>query len=226
MPKLRGSEHPFVDHPIAGQDAHIELFARVGGQIVLTELDFIFSSLANQIKPAVEIFLLKKMSPKLRKNLTDSRLDSLGAWPDEVAVDRHVAPAEHLHAVVTGDALQNSFAQMTLNGILSEGTASPRRTDRPGGTNDVQLFAFPAEERIGSFDEDARAVTAVFFAAAGAAVVHVFKHVERIGDHLMRFFAFDMADKSDTAGVVFKGGIVQSLRFRQSIHGNGPGSMT
>jgi hypothetical protein len=42
---------------------------------------------------------------------------------------------------------------------------------------------------------------------------------EAFEDDLVRGFAFNVGDKSNAAGVVFVGGVVEALRGRKLIHG-------
>ncbi len=57
--------------------------------------------------------------------------------------------------------------------------------------------------------EDARAVAAVFLAAAAAAMVHVFQHLQGIGNDFVRRLTLDMANEPDAAGIMFILGAVQ-----------------
>ena len=63
---------------------------------------------------------------------------------------------------------------------------------------------------MGHAGEDSGAIAGVGFAAAGAAVVHVFEHGEGVVDDGMGGPAFDVGDEADAAGVVFVVGGVES----------------
>jgi hypothetical protein len=186
-PQLRGGEHALVDHPVARQDADVELLPRGGRQpvvVLLAPLDGVLRVLADQVQPAVEVLLVVEPVAGAEEQLLHARLDQLGRRTDERLVDRHVAPAQHGHAVLDRHALHDPLAQVALDHVL-------RQEDHPHAVlarsrqRDVQLPALPAEERIGRPHEDAGPVAAVLLAAAGAAVVHVLQHQQRIGDDLM-----------------------------------------
>ena len=72
------------------------------------------------------------------------------------------------------------------------------------------------EKNVRHLHQDAGAVTGVFFAAAGAAVIEILQYRERLLDDLVRFLAFDINDETDAAGIMLKARIVKTLFFRQS----------
>src|SRR5688572_18542011 len=60
-------------------------------------------------------------------------------------------------------------------------------------------------------DHDAGAITSIDFAAAGAAMFHIFKNGQCIRDMLVTLAAFNAGDETNATGIVFKLGIVQSF---------------
>ncbi len=72
------------------------------------------------------------------------------------------------------------------------------------------------EKSVRHLHQDAGAVTGVFLAAAGAAVIEVLQYRERLLDDLVRFFTLDIDDEADAAGIMLKARIVETLFFRQS----------
>ena len=63
-----------------------------------------------------------------------------------------------------------------------------------------------------NLNHQAGPVAGVGIAAAGAAVLHVFEHGQRVGDGLVRFAAVEVGDETGPAGIVLKFGAVQTLR--------------
>jgi hypothetical protein len=60
-------------------------------------------------------------------------------------------------------------------------------------------------------DENSRAITRVRFAAAGTAMLHPFKHGERITYNLVRLISLYVGDETNTTGVFLKVRVIQSL---------------
>lgn len=60
-------------------------------------------------------------------------------------------------------------------------------------------------------NKDAGAIAGIGFAAAGAPVRHVFQNGKRIGNNLVRFVAFDIGYKPDTACIPLKRRIVKTV---------------
>ena len=80
-------------------------------------------------------------------------------------------------------------------------------------------FEFPADLRqklMWSLEKNARAIAGVGFAAAGAAVVQVHQHLQRLLDNLVRLAAFDVDDETDTTGIVLILRIIKTLFGRQA----------
>src|SRR5687767_6839291 len=59
--------------------------------------------------------------------------------------------------------------------------------------------------------QNTSAVAGVFFTAAGAAVIEVFQHRERLLDDLAGFLTFDIDDETDAASIVLEARVVKSL---------------
>ena len=70
-----------------------------------------------------------------------------------------------------------------------------------------------------NLQQNSGAVAGVDFATFGAAMLQIDEDLKRLPDNLIRFAAEDVDDKADTATVVFKLRIVQTLFFRDTgIH--------
>ena len=68
---------------------------------------------------------------------------------------------------------------------------------------------------MGHLEQDAGAVAGVGLAAARAAMVEVFQHLNRLLQDLVRLPPFDIDNKADATGVVLEPRIVQALLGRQ-----------
>ena len=62
--------------------------------------------------------------------------------------------------------------------------------------------------------QNASAITGIGFAAAGTAMVQIYKDRQRLFDNFMGLFAFNINDKTNPAAVFLKRGIVKPLLLR------------
>ena len=68
----------------------------------------------------------------------------------------------------------------------------------------AQLYTFIKEEFMRRLDHDACAITGIVFATTGTAMFHVFQYRQCIGNNLVGFIAFDIGNKTNTTGIMFK----------------------
>jgi hypothetical protein len=69
---------------------------------------------------------------------------------------------------------------------------------------------------VGELEKKSGSITGGFIATAAPTVVNVDIHFEGSLDDLVGFFAFEVAEETDSARVVFVGGIVEALGFRET----------
>jgi len=115
---------------------------------------------------------LKNILPALTKIWRTFGSVFFGVGPTKIAVDFHVAPAEHVHAVGLRRVFDHLSHWARVDRVLREEdhphAVLPQRRE-----GESELFALATEERIGACDHDARAVAGVGFAPAAAAMVHI-----------------------------------------------------
>ena len=75
----------------------------------------------------------------------------------------------------------------------------------------TELDTFIKEKFMRGLNHDTGAITCIGFAAAGAAMLHIFQYRQCIGNILVTLIAFDAGDKTDTTCIMFKAGIVQTF---------------
>ena len=78
----------------------------------------------------------------------------------------------------------------------------------------TQTGAGVFEKSVRHLHQDAGAVAGILLAAASAAVIEIFQYRERLLDDFVRFFAFDINDETDAAGIMLEARIVETLFFR------------
>ena len=82
----------------------------------------------------------------------------------------------------------------------------------PGrGQRDARLAAHLLVERVRHLQQHAGAVAGVDLAAAGAAVVQVLQHLDRLLEHAVRLATLDVDDEPHAAGVVLVARVVETL---------------
>ncbi len=213
--KLRRSQHPLVDDPVGRQRIDVKHFPSLLRKI--PELDHVLRPLPHQVKAAVKVAALVKRLTHGHEDLPDDRLDHLGRRPDKVVIDRHIAPPQHHHRVLADDLLHRPFAHQPRRAILRQ-EHHPDRIIPRLRQSDPELLRFLAEELIRHLHEYACTVAAVLFTPAGAAVVHVLEHQQRVGDELVRRDPLHLTDKPNAARVMFVSWVVQSLGRGIKVH--------
>jgi hypothetical protein len=88
------------------------------------------------------------------------------------------------------------------------------------GELDVEAFGMMTEKLVRHLHQNARAIAGIILASARASMVEIHEHLKRVIDELMGLFTTEMNDKTDTACIVFKSWIVETLFFWEawSIH--------
>ena len=134
-------------------------------------------------------------------------------WPERRVVGGRRAPAEHGRALLEGDPLDELLAAATrgrVGGQEHEAGAVARAL----GQRDAELLALLGEKGVRHLHQDPGAVAGVLLAAAGAAVLEVEQHLDRLLDDRVRLAAVRVDDEPDPARVVLEAGIVETLCAR------------
>ncbi len=210
MGHLRGEQEAFVNDSAGGEGGKVKiaLVGQVGGG------DFGFGAFADDVELAFEGVLVDGTGAA-DEDLLDVGLGGAGHAADGIAIHGSIAPAEDGEPFLADDALEDAFAGEALVGLDGqEGHADA--VFAFGGEGEAEGGAFAGEELVRDLDEDACAIAGFGIAAAGAAVGEVDEDLDALLDDVVGFMAFDAGDEADTAGVVFKGGVVESLRLRQA----------
>src|SRR6202030_1962816 len=177
--------------------------------------NLILCPFAHYIQLALENIFVHPRSP-FHENLLDVRLRSPRHPADRRSIDRRIAPAEQSQAFFADNALQSSFAlqsPMLFNRQESHAHAVGSRL----GQREPQLVAFARKELMRNLDQYARAIPGFRIAAAGAAMRQVQQHLNSLADNIVTLLAADAGHKPDPAGVVLVRGVVETLRWRQTI---------
>ena len=128
------------------------------------------------------------------------------------AIGRHVAPAEHHHAVIFHHLREDGFAELAGSVVLAQEKRADGILARLGKRK-AQLFALSRRNGSGMRSRMPRRRRCPLRSRR----LHddsCSPASERVGDDLVRRLALDVANEAHTASVVFIFGRVQSLSGR------------
>ena len=128
-----------------------------------------------------------------------------------------MSPAEQRLSLLNDQFFNGLFHNLPLDRIDWQEDQSHAVLPQPRKC-DVQLaFCHLGQEVMRDGRQNPGSVTCVGLASAGPSMRHVFQHPQRIINDLPRFLTLDVCHKTNAAGVVFVGGVIQSLSLRSPI---------
>ena len=181
---------------------------------VLEVVDGVRDDLAGDKEPALEDLLVLHALALADEDLQMRRLRRLHGLAEIARIDRHVAPAEKMHALVRDrlrdDLLDDpeAFPIARHEEVADAVFAGLREGDAEGR-------ALLDEEVVRDLHENAATVAHLRVGADGAAMVEVLQDLEALGDDRVRLAVLHVGDEADAAGILLVGGIVEALRRRQ-----------
>jgi len=203
---LFGHEHALVDDGAAGEGTGVV-------EVVLSgAADLVVGLLAQDEELALEVLVGGAVGRAAEEGLADDGLAGDGGLAEGGVVDGDGAPAEDGEAEGLGEVGEGRLgrgADLGVRGDVEHAHAVV------AGLREVGR-AVLGEEPVGELEQDARAVTGVGLAAAGAAVIQVHQDGEGLLDDIVRTLALHLANEADAAGVVLKLGVVKTLFFGKS----------
>jgi hypothetical protein len=195
--QLHRREHALVGHGPAGQRREVHLRFLWG----------CLGALAQRVHPAVEVDARRPVTVVFRcgdEQLGHVRHAAECGHPDlgPVGVDGYLTPAEHLEALLGGDALDARTGHVACNGIAWKETDSGcERVLAVGrGLRQVEVDDL-AQQVDGKLQQNASAVTAIGFGARCPAVFEVLQRRQSVGNDGVRTAALDVGDHGDAARV-------------------------
>ncbi len=213
---LVGDEHALVHDGAAGQAGDVE---GVGPGRV-QDLDGMFGFFSDDVELALKgQIVLPQAGSFGDESLPNHRLGRLGRVAEGRVVRGHVAPAQKGLALLLHNLFEPLFA--VRPGRRIPGQEGHGHAVRAGlGQGDARLGRDFLKKRVRGLEEDARAVSGVGLAAAGAPMAQVVQDGQGLSDDLVRLFPLDVDHEADAAGVVLMPGIVKALFFGR--HKMGP----
>jgi len=210
-PDLIGREHALVDEGLRREAGHVEEMALAQLELIRRMLD----TLADDVQLAFEPHRIGRDVRAAGdraagdEDLFDDGGRGDGRGADLGQVGRDGAPSQHLVTFFAGDSLEEAAEMVAFAGMARQkheagSVASLRRQADAERRRDL------AQEAVGHLNQDARAVSGVRFAAAGAAVQEVDQHLQAALDDGVGARPLDVGDEADAAGIVLVARIVQS----------------
>ena len=204
---LAGGQHPLVDDGAAGNALEVEILAARPAAAVA---DLVAGPLADDVELALEVELPGQLGAGGDEQLPDAGLAGARRVPEIGLAGGHVAPAQDRLPLFGGDLLEPLLAGAAIGFVggqeqHGDAVAAPLRQVHP---LPGQLVP---EEAVRYLGEDAGAVAGVDLAAAGAAVVEIAQHLERLLHDAVGRVPPDVCDKPDAAPVVLVFGVIEAL---------------
>ncbi len=203
---LVGEQQALVDQRARRERGHVEFLAVLQAQ----PLDGVAGALPDDVELALQSVGDQDIGAAADEDLPDHRLDLLDRFAQHRVVHRHVAPAEQDLALGPHRALDLLLAGHARSALL-------RQEDHADAVLALgrQGHALPghflAEEAIGNLEQEAGAVARLGVGADRAAMGQILENLQTLQHDLVALLILDVGDEADAAGVVFVGGVVQTL---------------
>ncbi len=207
--QLPRRQHALVGERVARQADDVE--EAPGERVDRHAVDGVLDALADHVELPLEP--LSIVERRADEQLLEHRLRRLRAVADEAVVARHIAPTEQRAVLLVHD-LSDQIADRFAIALVARqehesGTVRPRLGQRERKD--------PAEKRVRRLDQNPRAIARVRLAATRAAVLEVDEHFHRLAHNPVRLAPLDVDDETDTAGIVFIAGVVETLCRRREV---------
>ena len=193
--QLEGDEHPLVDDGPRGEARDHEV--RAGGAL---------GHAADHVELALEGVVVAHVVGGADEELADLGPGRVGRVPRVVGVDGHVAPAQHVLALLLDRVLEQSLELGPLGGVLAREEAD-RDAVAPRWR---QVVDDRPQELVGHLDEDPGAVAGLGVGALRPAMLQVLERRDRAPDRLVAARAVQARHEGDAARVVLVGWVVEA----------------
>jgi hypothetical protein len=203
---LVGGQLALVHNDFAGERGEVKVRS---GRANLFDHGF-FDEPPQHVQLALEVVGLREAGGPAHEHLLHGRLARPGRGANAGRVHRHGPVAQHGQAELRRRRRDALVAGGAGGRVFRHGHHAHAVAARLGQA-DAQAGALFQEKPVGHLQQQAGPVAGVGVAAAGAAVLHVFEHGERVGDDAVRFAAVEVGDESSTTGIMLKFGAVQAL---------------
>ena len=200
-------QHALIGDGPRRQAGNIKPFA-AGNPVAVA--DGLLRDLADDIQLALKSGLVFEGRAAGDEHLRHERLRSHGRFAQGGIVHWHRAPAQQGLTFGGDDGGDGGLDGFALAGIFGQEHHADA-VMAGHGQAEPEGDRLRRQKIVGDLKEDARAVAGVRLAAHGTAVVEVDQNLQGVTHRLVGFFALDVDNKAQTAGVVFKLRVVKTL---------------
>src|SRR6185312_5171875 len=151
--------------------------------------------------------------------LADEGLAGAGGLAEGGVVHRHRAPAEDDLPFGLDDVLEHLDEPPPPRRVAGKEDEPARILSGSGEREEAVFLRDALEVGVWHLDEDACSVAGIGLAAAGAPVIEVAQHLDRLLENAMRHAPFDVDDEAHTAGLVLEPRVVEPLLSRGKVRG-------
>ena len=206
---LHGREHAFVHNGARRQAGDVKIF------VVPGIADRIGDALANDVEFAFKCHRVGQVGTATNENLPHNGFTGSGGKAQIEVVGGHFAPSQNFLPFFPDNILNDLTRLLADGSILVIGHKNHADTVMTGVWQvNANSLAGVFKEPMWNLHQNTSAVARVIFGTARPPVVETDKGFESHFDYLVRFFAFDIHDKSNATGVAFVFGIVESVLAR------------
>ena len=207
---LIAEQKALIDDRARRQRRHVE--ARQAGQVMLFSKrdQRVLRLFADGEELAFKRVLVRAVFPATDDELADDRHLLDHSFAEACRVRRHITPADYGLAFLDAEIFKVLHAKVARSFILRE-EAHGDGIVTGCGKRDLGACRPVAEQRIGDLNEDARAVAQQWVGANGTAMVDVDENFEAAFDGFVRFHAFNIGNKADTARIMFVARVIKTL---------------
>ncbi len=209
---LVGDEHSLVHDGSAGKTREIVV---IGPAFVLVR-DRVLGTLADDVEGPLELGFVADGLSSPDENLPDEGHGRTGRIAEVGGVDRHRAPAEADQAFVRDETL-DPFLDRRPDGRIAGQETHADAVFARSREDDAVLLSHLGEKAMGNLEKDAGAVSGVDLGSPRSSMIQIFKYGNGLFDDVVGFFAFDMGDETDAAGVVLVDGVIEPLLLPDSL---------
>ncbi len=219
--QLAGREHALVDHGAGGQAGDV-VVVRAGERVGLVAVDVgvfvrhlvvvdpVGDAFADHVEFAFELHRVGDVRVFLDEHLFDGGFVAARGFAEDLADDRHGAPADEFLALLADDDFEDLHGRLAL-AVVQREEDQTRAVGSFRRQFDALLGHFLAQELVGHLHEDAGAVAGGRVRSAGAPVVHLGIHREGFHDDVVGALALEVGDETHAARVFFVRGVPKSL---------------
>ena len=204
--QLAGRQHTFIDDDPGVQAAHIHLLPRVA------DLGAANECFARQVQRVIEAVVTRGVGAATDNDLLDEGHRIAGSRADIglVRPDGHFPETENGKPLVR-QGVRQADLEFRAPGIVPGQEQVADGIGAGFGQGKTKFSGYLLHEFVRDGGQYARTVAGILFETAAAAVIHPGVDMVGVRQDLMAGYAFDVGDKAHTTGILFEGGVIETM---------------